>query len=302
MPDLGLLLRESADAAGERSIDIAEAIVRGEQLRRRRAVTRAGTLVAAVTAAALLLPDFGTDTVKFLPTPPAPAVGSPSASQSPETQAPRPRKERNDKQPQRGNDVRMREPAHRDAVDRSATTGTVGGTVTGTRSHGPARPGDATAPRKIAAASPGEGDGDKPSSPGDRTDPKPRDAAAPPEQPPSDGPPEKPYCDVYTWELPPGESDTCEYTATAHGGFIARNNYGQMYHPAGRNAPVYWTLEITRGSDVRSFDSHSWPEGCSDDAIQPGDIVRATVYRPEGPADDPWSLDLMTGKYRSCGG
>ena len=290
MPDLADLMRDAASQAGSRPVDIEAVVRRGDRLRLQRTITRASSPVLVVMALLLVLPQvLGSNTVKFLPSDPPGAVASPPAGSADDTSEPATKSDRRRlrRQNRDGTVVPV------DGSGRGAT-GAAGGMVAGS--------GDVRMPSSGTTTGSGERPGTAGNDPADpRRDPgdPPPNSAPLPKEPGTSGPPQQEYCDVLYVDAPRGGSTSCTYTATHAGGFSARNAYGYVYHPNPSTAPDYWRVEIQRGSQVVRYDNHNFPASCMDDAIRPGDIVTATVFRPEGP-DDPFNLDLYTGRYRSC--
>ena len=291
MPDLADLMRDAASRAGSRPVDIEAVVRRGDRLRLQRTITRASSPVLVVLALLLVLPQvLGSNTVKFLPSDPPGAVASPPAGSADLSEAPATKSERR----------RLRR------LNRDGTAVPVDGSgrnPTGAADRMIAGSGTAQTPSggtTIGSGTrPGGGADDPADPPNDSGEPAPATDPLPPNDPGTKGPPQQEYCDVSYLDAPRGGSTTCKYTATHAGGFSARNGYRYVYHPNPSTAPDYWRLEIQRGSEVVRYDNHNFPSSCMDDAIRPGDIVTATVFRPNGP-DDPFNMDLYTGRYRSC--
>lgn len=93
-------------------------------------------------------------------------------------------------------------------------------------------------------------------------------------------------CHVSNAGLAPGESASCSYTATVGGGWVVAVVFSG---PAGDRGEI----DVTVIRDGRTISSSQW---CSNDGIQAGDLVTATVRAGTGGGREAMSLQVGAGQ------
>lgn len=290
MSDLHTLFKEAAAPAQRRTLDAERAMRRGDQLRRRRMAVQAGSLALVVLAVPLLLNQLGSNSIEFVPDK-RPVYSTPTPSPSP---TPSLTPDPDGSAPDAEDLPAVIVPAP-DAGPETSTSdaGQADGTqVASGGGRSPSRPvRDGTSEGKSPAKEPRA----------DEPDTAPEEPSPPKNT--SSQPPPAASCELRGEDLQMGQSATCEFTATHTGGYHAEGlPVPFVYDPDVAAPPDYWVLTIERGDQVIRYSSSDAPASCSDQLVQVGDVIRASVYRPDPTEDNGYSgyANLSVGRGHGC--